>query len=60
MLTRFIRDETAATAIEYALIAGIISLAIIAGGGRLSEQLRSTYEGTAAKIQEAGTPVSDE
>lgn len=54
MLTRFIRDETAATAIEYALIATIISLALIGGAGTLSEHMRTTYEETAAKVQEAG------
>jgi pilus assembly protein Flp/PilA len=54
MLNRFIRDETAATAIEYALIAAIISLAILAGAGTLSDQLRDTYGGMATKIEEAG------
>ena len=40
-LTRFLRDEEGATAIEYGLIAALISVAVIAAlttlGGNLSE-----------------------
>ena len=30
-MKRFLRDKTAATAIEYALIAGLIAMAIVSG-----------------------------
>ena len=31
LVTRFVKDESGATAIEYGLIAGFVSIAIIAG-----------------------------
>lgn len=31
MIGRFLKDETAATAVEYALIVAVLSLAIVAG-----------------------------
>ncbi|MEH2608917.1 Flp family type IVb pilin [Bradyrhizobium sp. AZCC 1693] len=39
MLGKFLRNESAATAIEYSLIAGFIALAIIAGVGMTGERL---------------------
>ena len=53
MLGRFISDEKAATAIEYALIAAIISLAALAGAGSLSGVLSASYEDTAREVGEA-------
>jgi pilus assembly protein Flp/PilA len=41
-LTRFIRDESGATAIEYGLIAALIGVAIIAGPRALETQLSRT------------------
>jgi pilus assembly protein Flp/PilA len=40
-LRRFIKDETGATAIEYGLIAAVLSLAIIAGFTVFSNQLQT-------------------
>jgi pilus assembly protein Flp/PilA len=53
MLIRFIRDETAATAIEYGLIAAIISLAVLVGASTVSEHLRGSYQNAADRIGEA-------
>lgn len=53
MLQKFIRDDSAATAIEYGLIAMIISLAIVAGAGGISNYVQESYQNTAAKMQEA-------
>lgn len=39
MLWKFLRDESAATAIEYGLIAGAIALAIIAAVGMTGDKL---------------------
>jgi pilus assembly protein Flp/PilA len=39
----FLRDETAATAIEYGLIAAGISIAIITVVGTLGSQLNATF-----------------
>lgn len=53
MLGRFIRNENAATAIEYGLIAAIISLAVLASAGGISDTLNDSYQNTATKLQEA-------
>lgn len=53
MLERFIRDEKAATAIEYALIAAIISMAAIAGAGGISSVLEQSFDDTATRLEEA-------
>lgn len=42
--TKFLRDESGATAIEYALIAGIISLAIVSGATNVGGSLTNTYD----------------
>lgn len=42
---RFMKDESGATAIEYGLIAALISVALIAGAGALGSQLNTTFEG---------------
>jgi len=41
---RLLEDETGATAIEYGLIASIISLAIIAGLTTIGAQLKTNYD----------------
>ena len=53
MLKRFIDDESAATAIEYGLIAVIISLAILIGAGGIAVEVRQNCQNTAEKVQEA-------
>jgi pilus assembly protein Flp/PilA len=49
LLRRFLRNENGATAIEYALIAGIISVAVITGatsiGSGLSTNLYKAADG---------------
>ena len=42
-ITRFIPDESGATAIEYALIAGTISIVILAAVDKLGKQLNTTF-----------------
>jgi pilus assembly protein Flp/PilA len=49
-LARFIQDETAATAIEYALIAILISTAIILGATALGIELNTAYFSFSTKI----------
>lgn len=56
MLSRFITDESAATAIEYALIAALISLAVVAGASNINEALHDNYQNTATKLQESREP----
>jgi pilus assembly protein Flp/PilA len=43
MLRKFLRDESAATAIEYSLIAGFIALAIITAVGMTGQRLVALF-----------------
>jgi pilus assembly protein Flp/PilA len=47
---RFARDESGATAIEYALIASIISIVIIGGSGSIRSALRTTFNSVANSV----------
>jgi pilus assembly protein Flp/PilA len=47
---RFMREESAATAIEYGLIASLISVAIIVGATALGTLLNSTLHGISSDI----------
>lgn len=42
-ISRFVKDESGATAIEYGLIAGLISIAIIAGVMLAGPQIAETF-----------------
>jgi len=48
LFQRFVRDETATTAIEYALIASLISIMIIIGATAIGTTLDTVYQDTAA------------
>ncbi|TYR30329.1 Flp family type IVb pilin [Mesorhizobium microcysteis] len=43
MLKRFIRDESGATAIEYGLIAALVSLAIVGGITQVMDGVQNTF-----------------
>jgi pilus assembly protein Flp/PilA len=43
LLSRFVKDESGATAIEYGLIAALIALAIIVGAGALGTALNKQF-----------------
>lgn len=45
---RFLKSESGATAIEYGLIAALISLAVIAGFTLLSEPVGGLFSGVAS------------
>jgi pilus assembly protein Flp/PilA len=53
MILRFLRDERGATAIEYALIGALISVAVIAAVSMLGTALNETYTGVATKVGDA-------
>lgn len=55
LLTRFVNDESGATAIEYGLIAAGISVAIIAAVQFLGTQIGSTFNSVAGTLQNAQT-----
>lgn len=43
LFARFLKDESGATAIEYGLIAALISVGIIAGATSLGGSINSTF-----------------
>lgn len=43
IVSRFVKDESGATAIEYGLIAALIALAIMAGAGALGNSLNNQF-----------------
>ena len=55
-LSRFAKDESGATAIEYGLIAALVSVAIIAAVTSLGEQLSNTFESISSAL--GGTNAS--
>jgi pilus assembly protein Flp/PilA len=50
IVTKFLRDESGATAIEYGLIAAGISVAIIAVVQGLGAKLNTTFETISGKL----------
>ena len=44
MIGKFFRDEAGATAIEYALIGTLISIAILGGSLMVGDEVRSMYQ----------------
>jgi pilus assembly protein Flp/PilA len=50
-ITHFLRDESAATAIEYGLIAAGISIAIIAVVNGLGTQLNTTFSSVSTALK---------
>ncbi len=50
IFARFMKDESGATAIEYGLIAALISVALIAGATTLGNSLNSTFNGLGGKL----------
>jgi len=51
MLKAFLKDESAATAIEYGLIAAGISVAIIAVVNGLGTKLKSTFSSVSTQLK---------
>ncbi|MEM5502869.1 Flp family type IVb pilin [Ahrensia kielensis] len=58
MFTRFIKDESGATAIEYGLIAALIAVAIITGATAIGSELNKTFSTVGTKLTTANTPSS--
>ena len=50
LFARFLKDESGATAIEYGLIAALISVGIIAGAGSLGTNINSVFNKLATKM----------
>ena len=50
LFARFRKDESGATAIEYGLIAALISVALIAGASTLGTKLNTQFTNIAGKL----------
>ena len=53
-IMEFLRDEEGVTAIEYALIAALIAVAIIAALGTLGGDISATFNEVAQEVATAG------
>ena len=50
LISRFVRDESGATAIEYGLIAALIAVVIITALTTIGTKLTSTFTSISAKL----------
>jgi pilus assembly protein Flp/PilA len=54
MFRRFVKDDSGATAIEYGLIAALVSVAIIVMLGTLGNNLNATFKEVSDQLTQAG------
>jgi pilus assembly protein Flp/PilA len=57
ILTRFAKDESGATAIEYGLIAAIVGVGIIVGLNTLKEGLNDLFNDVGDKVKDPSTAL---
>lgn len=57
LFSRFLKDESGATAIEYGLIAALISVAIITGATTLGGTLSSTFTNISTQMAKSGKDI---
>ncbi|CAN7639324.1 Flp family type IVb pilin [Rhizobium ruizarguesonis] len=55
LFSRFLKDESGATAIEYGLIAALISVALITGATTLGGKIGDTFNNLGTKMNTAAT-----
>jgi pilus assembly protein Flp/PilA len=55
LFARFGKDESGATAIEYALIAAIVGIGIIAALGTMKQELNTTFETVEGALSSANS-----
>lgn len=53
LIRRFLADKSGATAIEYGLIIAVLSLVIVAGVGRVANEVGSMFGDQDRALQEA-------
>jgi pilus assembly protein Flp/PilA len=53
LFSKLARDESGATAIEYGLIAALVSVALITGANLLGEQIDTTFTNLSTKMATA-------
>lgn len=49
-ITRFLKDEEGATAIEYGLLAGLIAVVIITSVGLIGQDLKDAFQNIAESL----------
>lgn len=54
LFDRFVKDESGATAIEYGLIAALISVALITGATTLGSSLNNQFTALSGKLNYTG------
>ncbi len=54
LVSRYIKDESGATAIEYGLIAALIGVAIIVGARTVGTSINQKFLTVAAEVDKAG------
>lgn len=54
MFSRFVKDESGATAIEYGLIAAIVAVGIIAALGSVRDSLQNTFNSVSNSLDNPG------
>ncbi|EJK79304.1 MULTISPECIES: Flp family type IVb pilin [Rhizobium] len=59
LFSRFLKDESGATAIEYGLIAALISVAIITGATTLGGALNTTFVSISDQMTKANTAAAN-
>lgn len=57
IFARFLKDESGATAIEYGLIAALISVALIGGASLLGDELGETFTNLSTTLGANNTPA---
>jgi pilus assembly protein Flp/PilA len=55
MFKKIVKDDSGATAIEYGLIAALISVALITGAGALGTSLNSQFNAVSTKLNYTGS-----
>jgi pilus assembly protein Flp/PilA len=58
IFARFRKDESGATAIEYGLIAALISVALIAGATTLGNNIGNTFNNLSTRMSTAATSAN--
>ena len=60
LINKYRRSQSGATAIEYALIVGLIAAILVAAIGIFGERLHDLFDAVAAKLGEAADTVRDQ
>jgi pilus assembly protein Flp/PilA len=58
IVSRFLKDEVGATALEYGLIAGLITLAIVAGATAAGGAVRTIFDAMGTSLATVATAIS--